>query len=263
MLGDENARFSYAIGLKLGSQWKQIGFAVNNDQLVSGLKDAQTGGPALLSPQELNDVLAQFQKKMQAKAMAMQAEMAAKSKVEGETFLTTNKNNPGVVTLPSGLEYKVLTAGDGPIPNASSMVTVNYRGTLINGTEFDSSAKVGHPLQINVTGGIIKGWTEALQLMKVGSKWQLFVPSNLAYGERGTRGIPPNTALIFEVELLGIQAPKAPPVTPAPAAKSMPLTSDIIMVPSAKDLTNGAQIQTIKAEDIQKFQASQTNAAGK
>jgi FKBP-type peptidyl-prolyl cis-trans isomerase FklB len=130
---------------------------------------------------------------------------AAKNKAEGQAFLAKNKTAPGVVTLPSGLQYKILKAGEGKKPTISDTVVCNYRGTFINGTEFDSSYKRNQPLSFPVSG-VIKGWTEALQLMPVGSKWQLFIPSDLAYGERGASGaIPPNSMLIFEVELLSIQ----------------------------------------------------------
>jgi FKBP-type peptidyl-prolyl cis-trans isomerase len=148
----------------------------------------------------------------QAKAVLIEVqeetirEAAAKNKSEGETFLAANKSKEGVVTLPSGLQYKILTAGTGPKPTASDTVVCNYRGTLINGTEFDNSSKHGQPATFTV-GKVIKGWTEALQLMPVGSKWQLFIPSSLAYGEPGQPrgGIGPNSTLIFEVELLSVQ----------------------------------------------------------
>ena len=131
--------------------------------------------------------------------------MGAANKTEGETFLAANKNKEGVVTLPSGLQYKILKAGTGPKPTASDSVVCNYRGTLVNGTEFDSSYKRGQPATFPVNG-VIKGWTEALQLMPVGSKWQLFIPAQLAYGERGAGpDIGPNATLIFEIELLSIQ----------------------------------------------------------
>ncbi len=144
-----------------------------------------------------NEVRKQQQEKMQ--------EAGAANKTEGEAFLAANKSKDGVVTLPSGLQYKILTAGTGPKPTASDSVVCNYRGTLINGTEFDSSYKRGQPATFGV-GQVIKGWTEALQLMPVGSKWQLFIPSSLAYGERGAGAeIGPNATLIFEVELLSIQ----------------------------------------------------------
>ena len=253
VLSDEKSRVSYAIGLRIGTGWKQNGIDVDDSLVLRGLQDAQSGATPLLTDDEVKNTLTQFQKTMQQKAMAMRAEQGLKNKTEGETFLTTNKNNPGVITLPDGLQYKVLTDGNGPIPTAASTVTVNYRGTFINGTEFDSSAKAGHPVTFPVTG-VIKGWTEALQLMKTGSKWQLYVPSALGYGEQGNRAIPGNSVLIFDVELLSIQAPKAPPVSPA--VQNPPLTSDIIKVPSAAELSKGAKIEVIKQEDAQKAQAA-------
>src|SRR5208282_3574512 len=149
----------------------------------------------------LTEVQNEVHKEQQEKAH----QAAATNKTEGEAFLAANKSKDGVVTLPSGLQYKILTAGTGPKPTASDSVVCNYRGTLINGTEFDSSYKRGQPATFGV-GQVIKGWTEALQLMPVGSKWQLFIPSSLAYGERGAGAdIGPNATLIFEVELVSIQ----------------------------------------------------------
>jgi FKBP-type peptidyl-prolyl cis-trans isomerase len=164
--------------------------------------------------------------------------------------MATNKNNSGVVTLPDGLQYKVITNGTGAMPVSTDIVTVNYRGTLLDGTEFDSSFKRGQPARFPVNG-VIPGWTEALLKMKVGSRWQLFLPPELAYGEQGPPGIPPNAVLIFDVELLSTQNPPPPP----PATSSnQPLTSDIIKVPSAEELKKGAKIEVIKAEDLKKTQ---------
>jgi FKBP-type peptidyl-prolyl cis-trans isomerase FklB len=148
----------------------------------------------------------QLQEETRKKQAEKAQQMGAANKTEGETFLAANKNKEGVITLPSGLQYKILQAGTGPKPAATDSVVCNYRGTLINGTEFDSSYKRGQPATFPVNG-VIKGWTEALQLMPVGSKWQLFVPAQLAYGDRGAGAdIGPNATLIFEVELLSIQA---------------------------------------------------------
>jgi FKBP-type peptidyl-prolyl cis-trans isomerase FklB len=141
---------------------------------------------------------------MQGKAQATMAAEAAKNKKEGEAFLAANKTKEGVKTLPSGLQYKVLKNGTGKTPKATDSVKAHYAGTLLNGTEFDSSIKRGEPTVFPVNG-VIPGWIEALQLMKTGSKWQLFIPSELAYGERGQQSIPPNSVLIFEVELIGIE----------------------------------------------------------
>jgi FKBP-type peptidyl-prolyl cis-trans isomerase FklB len=150
-----------------------------------------------------------FQKEMMAKREQAGKEAGAKNKVEGEAFLAENGKKEGVVTLPDGLQYKILKEGDGAKPKATDTVTVHYRGTLISGTEFDSSYKRKEPVSFPVNG-VIAGWTEALQLMKVGSKWQLFIPSTLAYGERGAGpDLGPNATLIFEVELISIGKPEA------------------------------------------------------
>ncbi|MCC6820919.1 MAG: FKBP-type peptidyl-prolyl cis-trans isomerase, partial [Verrucomicrobia subdivision 3 bacterium] len=163
-------------------------------------------------------------------------------------FLAENKAKPGIVTLPSGLQYKVVTEGAGEMPKAEDTVSVNYRGTFVDGTEFDSSAKTGKPATFRV-GGVIKGWTEALTHMKTGAKWELFIPYDLAYGEMcRPPGIPPAATLLFDVELLSIQ----PPAPPAPPAA--PLTSDIIKVPSLEEMKKGAKIETIKADEVDKLQ---------
>jgi FKBP-type peptidyl-prolyl cis-trans isomerase FklB len=173
--------------------------------LARGLRDALAGGKTLLTDQEAQSAIMEVQKDMQGKQEAKKKEEGAANKKEGDAFLAANKGKDGVVTLPSGLQYKVLKQGDGPKPTASDTVECNYRGTLISGKEFDSSYKRGQPASFPV-GGVIKGWTEALQLMPVGSKWQLFVPADLAYGERGAGAdIGPDATLIFEVELLSIQ----------------------------------------------------------
>jgi FKBP-type peptidyl-prolyl cis-trans isomerase FklB len=252
VLSDDRSKASYAIGMMLGHNWQQQGVDVDLDLVLRGLKDEQSGGATLLTQQEMQNTLKEFQQTITVKQEKMRMEQAAKNRAEGEAFLAANKKNPDVNTLPDGLQYKVITPGTGPMPTPDATVTVNYRGTFINGTEFDSSYKRGQPAQFPV-GGVIHGWTEALMQMKVGSKWQLFIPSELAYGEQGNRGIPPNSTLIFEVELLDAK-------TPQPAAPPAPLTSDIIKVPSKAEMDKGAKIETIKAEDVQKMQSqSQTN----
>ena len=259
-LADEKSRVSYAIGMMTGGQWKAQDIDFDPEIYARGIKDALTGGTALLTQDEAKQTIDTFKKEFTAKQQQKRLELTAKNKTDGEAFLTTNKINAGIkllsVTLPDGkpseLQYLVLTNGTGAVPAASDTVSVNYRGTLLDGTEFDSSYKRGQPASFLV-GGVIRGWTEALKTMPVGSKWKLFIPSELAYGEQGNRGIPPNSTLIFEVELLGIQAPAPPPVT-TPVA---PLTSDIIKVPSAEELKKGAKIETIKPEDVQKYQSQQ------
>jgi FKBP-type peptidyl-prolyl cis-trans isomerase len=248
----ENSRSSYAVGMLFGSRWKEQGIDVDYNWLVRGLKDAQAGGSTLMTDQEINSTLSQFQKDVNAKQGKRRQEIAEKNKQDGEAFLAKNKTN-GVVTMPDGLQYKVITNGSGATPVMNDTVTANYRGTFIDGKEFDSSAKAGHPAEFTV-GNVIHGWTEALLQMKVGSKWQLFVPSELAYGARGRPGIPPNSVLIFEIELLSTEHPSPP----APAVSTnAPLTSDIIKVPSAEDMKKGAKIEVIKPEDAAKYQQSQ------
>ena len=168
------------------------------------MKDALSGAKPLLTEQEIQETMDAFQKEM----MAKQDEVAKKNKAEGESFLAENKKKEGIKILPSGLQYKVIKAGTGKKPKSTDTVTVHYRGTLIDGTEFDSSYKRGQIVSFPVSG-VIPGWTEALQLMEAGAKWQLFIPPNLAYGERGAGGaIGPNTTLIFEVELVSTQEKK-------------------------------------------------------
>ncbi len=203
-LKTQKDKLSYAIGMDMGGSLKRNAIDVDIDALVKGLKDALAGGKMMMTEQEQRETLMAFQKEFQAKQQEKMKTLAEKNKKEGEAFLAENKKKPGVKTLPSGLQYKVITEGKGASPKETDTVTVNYRGTLIDGTEFDSSYKRNEPATFPVKG-VIKGWTEALQLMKVGAKWQLFVPSSLAYGERGAGGvIGPNATLIFEVELLKI-----------------------------------------------------------
>lgn len=251
-LSDEKSRVSYAIGMMLGHNWQQQGLDVDPDIAARGIKDIQSGGTTLLTQEEMQQTLTTFQKEFAAKQQARRAEQAVKNKAEGEAFLAENKNKPGVQSLPDGLQYLVITNGSGPVPTPNDTVTVNYRGTLIDGTEFDSSYKRGQPAQFHV-GGVIRGWTEALEKMSVGSKWKLFIPAELAYGEQGNRSIPPNSTLIFEVELL---ATKTPPPPAAVATPTAPLTSDIIKVPSAEEMKKGAKIEVIKPEDAAKAQKS-------
>ena len=203
-------KFSYALGMNigtnLGNTLKKQSVEVDWNLVSQGLKDATTtGAKTRLTEDEAKAVLTEVQNEARKEQQEKMQEAAAKNKTEGEAFLAANKAKDGVVTLPSGLQYKILTAGTGPKPTASDSVVCNYRGTLINGTEFDSSYKRGQPATFGV-GQVIKGWTEALQLMPVGSKWQVVIPSSLAYGDRGAGAeIGPNATLIFEVELLSIQ----------------------------------------------------------
>jgi FKBP-type peptidyl-prolyl cis-trans isomerase FklB len=208
-LKDQKDKVSYSIGMQIGFNLGRQKVDVNPDVLAAGIKDALAGKPQLTQDQ-VKEVMTQFEKDMEQK----QKQAGEKNKTEGAKFLEENKKKPGVKTTASGLQYKLIKEGAGPQPKATDMVTVNYRGTLIDGTEFDSSYKRGQPATFPVNG-VIKGWTEALQLMKVGSKYQVFVPSDLAYGERSVGpDLGPNATLIFDVELLDVK----PPPTPAPQA---------------------------------------------
>jgi len=198
-------KVSYAIGLDMGNNLKKNDVEIDADVLARAIKDVASGSKPLMTEQEAKETLMALQKELQSKQQEKSKALGEKNKKEGDEFLAKNKKQEGVKTLPSGLQYKVITEGKGKSPKASDTVTVNYAGKLIDGTEFDSSYKRGQPATFPV-GGVIKGWTEALQLMKEGSKWQLFIPADLAYGEQGRPGIPPNSVLIFDVELLSIKA---------------------------------------------------------
>jgi FKBP-type peptidyl-prolyl cis-trans isomerase len=193
---DLKSKASYAIGLNIGKSMRMQSVDVDPNILVQGLKDGLGGAKALMTDDEVR-----------AAMMDLQADVRAKRKQQNDAFLATNKTKEGVQTLPSGLQYKVITQGTGPKPAASDTVSCNYRGTLVDGTEFDSSSKHGGPVSFPVSG-VIKGWTEALQLMPTGSKWQLFIPADLAYGDQPPPGanIPPGATLIFDIELVSIQA---------------------------------------------------------
>jgi len=223
-LQTEKDKASYAIGLNIGRSMHKDSVDIDSSILVRGLRDGLAGGKTLMTDDEVRAALTALQTDLRAKREAKLQELAATNKKEGEAFLAENKTKEGVVTLPSGLQYKILSEGTGPKPTAADSVVCSYKGTLIDNSEFDSSYKRGQPATFPVTG-IIKGWSEALQLMPVGSKWQLFIPPDLAYGERGGPGggIGPNATLIFEVELMSIQ-PKAEvqPAVPAPKPNPNP-----------------------------------------
>jgi FKBP-type peptidyl-prolyl cis-trans isomerase FklB len=208
VLKTQKEKVSYIIGIDIGTTFKKQGVEIDPDFLARGMKDALGGAQPLLGEQEMKEIMTGFQKEVTAKQEEQIKKIAEKNKKEGEAFLAENKKKEGVQTLTSGLEYKVIKPGSGKKPKLTDTVTTNYRGTLIDGREFDSSYRRGKPASFPVNG-VIPGWTEALQLMEEGAKWQLFVPASLAYGERGVgRDIEPNSTLIFEIELISIQEKK-------------------------------------------------------
>lgn len=245
-LATQQEKISYSFGQNIANSFKAQDIEVDFDSLFQGIKDGMNNKPSLISEQEAREVMNAYRTENTARREAKRKEQAAINLAAGEKFLAENKGKAGVVTLPSGLQYKVVSEGTGEIPKTNDTVTVHYRGTLIDGTEFDSSHKRGQPATFNL-GFVIKGWTEALSKMKAGSKWQLFIPPDLAYGEYGQgRNIGPNATLLFDVELLSIQPPpdQTPPGTP--------VTSDIIKVPSAEELKRGAKIEVIKPDQLPK-----------
>lgn len=203
-LKTEKDKLSYSIGFDMGSSLKRNGIDVDPNIVTKAIKDVLSGGKPLLTEQEMRDSIGAFQKDMAAKQQERIKVQGDKNKKEGEAFLAGNSKKEGVVVLPSGLQYMILAEGKGKQPTATDTVTVQYRGTLIDGTEFDSSYKRGQPVTFALNQ-VIKGWTEGVQLMKEGEKIRLFVPSELGYGDRGAGAqIGPNTALIFEIELLSV-----------------------------------------------------------
>src|ERR1700676_2336145 len=216
-LKTDKDKVSYAIGVNIGKSMRKDTVDVDPAIFSRGMKDAMAGGKLLLTDDEIKATLTKLQTELRARQEVAMQKAGDINKKAGDDFLAQNKTKEGVVALPDGLQYKVLKQGNGPKPTATDSVVCNYRGTLLDGTEFDSSYKRGQPATFPVNG-VIKGWTEAVQLMPVGSKWQLFIPADLAYGNRGAGAdIGPNATLIFEVELLSIQN-KAAAQVPNPEA---------------------------------------------
>jgi FKBP-type peptidyl-prolyl cis-trans isomerase FklB len=198
-------RISYTIGVNIGQDFKTQNMDVDPDVLLMGLKDTLSGKELQLTEEEMVQEIQNFQQEMQARMVAEMEAQATRNKAEGEAFLVENAKQEGVVVTESGLQYKVLEPGEGDMPGPADVATVHYRGTLIDGTQFDSSYDRGQPATFPV-GGVIPGWTEALQLMQPGAKWQLFIPAELAYGERGAgQDIGPNATLLFDVELISVE----------------------------------------------------------
>lgn len=204
-LKTQKEKISYGIGVDMAKNFKLQGIEFDADILIKGFQDQSSGGKLLMTDEEIRATLNAYQSEIMRKRAQARKAAADENKKTGDAFLAENKNKEGVVTLPSGLQYKILKAGDGRRPTEADTVECNYRGVLINGTEFDSSYRTGNPVTLKVAG-LIPGWTEALRLMPVGSKWQLFIPPQLAYGERGAgRDIGPNATLIFELDLVAVK----------------------------------------------------------
>jgi FKBP-type peptidyl-prolyl cis-trans isomerase len=263
---EQKERWSYAIGVSIGSNIKRGGIDLDVDVLANAIKDIVAGKESKLTEQQSQEAFRSYQMESRAKQDEMRKQSAEKNKKAGEAFLAENKSKPGVktqtVSLPkegtAELQYKVITEGTGAIPKSNDVVLVYYHGRLIDGKEFDSSSKRGDkPARFQVNR-VVRGWTEALQMMKVGSKWEIYIPASLAYGDNGSGPlIEPGSTLVFDLELTAIEAPPPPPAPAAAPAPAGPLTSDIIKVPSAEELKKGAKIEVIKAEDLEKM----TNAA--
>jgi FKBP-type peptidyl-prolyl cis-trans isomerase FklB len=208
VLKDEKDRLSYSFGVNIGKSLKDQSLDIDPDILSQGFKDAYTDSELMMVEEEVLDVLSAYQQEMRDQHTERAGELAEKNKAEGEAFLAANKEKEGVVVLPSGLQYRVIIEGTGKTPEFSDMVKTHYRGTLIDGTEFDYERGEAAVFPVN---GVIKGWIEALMLMKEGAKWELFIPADLAYGTRGAGSmIGPNAILIFEIELISIEAEQTP-----------------------------------------------------
>jgi FKBP-type peptidyl-prolyl cis-trans isomerase len=204
VLKTDKDKLSYAMGMDLGAQLKSKSIDIDPSVFAAGLSDALAGRKTTLTAEEAKAAISELQRGLAVKQAALAKAAGDKNKAEGDAFLSANKAKPGVVTLPSGLQYRILTTGSGKKPTSTDTVVCHYRGTLIDGKEFESSYK-GEPVTFPI-GQVIRGWAEVLQLMPVGSKWQVFVPSNLAYGERGASAdIGPNATLIFDLELVAIK----------------------------------------------------------
>jgi FKBP-type peptidyl-prolyl cis-trans isomerase FklB len=224
-LKSKEEQLSYAVGMRLAKTLQKQSLKVDPDLVKQGINDALSGGQTLMSEQQAHIMLIGLQTELSITEAGLEKKLIAdKNKKEGEEFLAQNKKKDGIVTLPSGLQYKVIKAGDGKKPTPTDVAVCHYRATLLDGTEFDNSYKKRHTVPVNFpVQSVIKGWQEALQLMPAGSKWQLFVPPDLAYGGKGVprANIPPNATLVFEVELLSIKEPNAPSLAPASAQKAV------------------------------------------
>lgn len=245
-LDTQQKKVAYIIGHNSGNSMLKQFVEIDPDTFFAAFKEGYTGETNIFSDEEIRDIMNAFQMELRAKTEQKMKELGEKNQKLGEEFLAKNAKKDGVKQTESGLQYKVITEGKGDKPTAEDTVTVNYKGTLLDGTVFDSSYDRKQPATFPLKG-VIKGWTEGLQLMNAGAKFEFYIPADLAYGERGNRNIEPNSTLIFEVELISFKKPEPP----KPVAKQ-PITSDIIKVPSAKDMEKGAKPEVIKKEDIKK-----------
>ncbi len=249
---------SYAAGMMFGNSIKRANFEVDPDLIATAIKEVLAGKPTKFDEKKMNDIIHAAVNASQQEAAAKREKESAENKKKGDDFLAANAKKEGIKTLPDGLQYKVIKEGTGATPKANDIIVANYRGKLINGTEFDSSYVRNQPLTSPVNR-LIPGWTEALQMMKAGSKWELYIPSQLAYGERGSPPkIGPNEALIFEMELLEVKPQEPPPAPPTPKTNETVVSGEIIKVPSAEEMKKGAKIEVIKQSDI--TNAAKTNA---
>lgn len=262
-LTETKDKFAYGVGMMMGNNLKRAGIGLdqlNTNLLLQGIRDTLQSNKLLLTESNAMVAIRQFQ-------TDTRNALGERNRKASEEFLANNKTKPGIQVLPVPvdgktveLQYKVLAEGEGQSPTTNDMVTVNYRGTLIDGTEFDSSAKAGKPATFRVVG-VIKGWTEILQRMKPGAKYEVYLPSELAYRDRGQGMlIGPNAALVFEIELIKaepIPVPTLPPTT------QQPVTSDIIKVPSKEELEKGAKIEVIKASELEKYKEKEKQEAEK
>jgi FKBP-type peptidyl-prolyl cis-trans isomerase len=257
----DKEKISYSIGVNIGTAMKNQQFDVDVETVSSAIKDVLGGRDVKLTPQQAMENIRAYQKDLMTKRMEEQKKLAEKNKKEGETFLAANKAKPGVkaheVKLVDGstaeLQYKVIKEGTGEIPKSNDLVEVTFRGTTPDGKEFANSTKnPGMPPRAASAGVMgTRGTGEALQMMKVGSKWEVYMPSSLAYNDNQGPGVEPGSPVIFELELTGVKAPPPPPPPP------QPLTSDIIKVPSAEEMKKGAKIEVLKPEDVEKAKKEQ------
>jgi FKBP-type peptidyl-prolyl cis-trans isomerase FklB len=248
---DDQERVSYSIGLNIGNNFKRQEVEVDYNLLLRGIKDANSE-QKLMTEDEVRDTLTKYQQDRAAKQQEKRRLLSEKNKKEGDAFLAENKNKPGVVATPSGLQYKIVSEGSGESPKADDTVVLNFRGSLVDGTEFENTVKNGKTVSFRLGSIPVRGWGEALAQMKPGAKWDLFIPPDLAYGNFGRPPqVGPEATVVYELELVSVQT--APP--------RAPLTSDIIKVPSLDEMKKGAKIETIKAEDLEKLQKEEAAKA--